>query len=281
MNSQTAVRSPQRAAGFTPAVTAFPTCRVPKNRVDLNRNPPCISPVQPVKPQLLRFFHLAPLLTALLTGCDRLDMYDQPRYKPLAESDLFGDGLSARPPVEGTIARGHLHEDRPFYTGRNEDGKLVKQIPEAAYRGSYERNRQAFNRPYEETSPSELRRILLERGRARFEIYCAVCHGRTGDGRGMIVRRGFRPPPSYHIDRLRNAPVGHFYDVLTNGFGAMASYGSRVEVDDRWAIAAYIRALQLSQNATLDDVPADERDPLASPHDDAGEPGPKREEAAP
>jgi mono/diheme cytochrome c family protein len=196
-------------------------------------------------------------------------MYDQPRYKPLAESEFFGDGLSARPPVEGTISRGHLHEDRPFYTGRDGDGKLLSQIPQAAYQKIYGRNHQAFDRPYEETSPSDLRRALLERGQARFEIYCAVCHGRTGDGRGMIVRRGFRPPPSYHIDRLRNAPVGHFYDVLTNGFGAMASYGSRIEVGDRWAIAAYLRALQLSQNASLEDVPAGERDTLAPPPDDA------------
>ncbi|MGE5191185.1 MAG: c-type cytochrome, partial [Deltaproteobacteria bacterium] len=113
---------------------------------------------------------------------------------------------------------------------------------------------------------------LLERGRERFDIYCAVCHGRTGDGNGIIVRRGFRRPPSYHTDRLRNAPAGHFYDVISNGFGAMASYANRIDVADRWAILAYIRALQLSQNARLDDVHEDQREDLP-PLDEAAAAG--------
>jgi len=208
---------------------------------------------------------LIPLVfLALLAGCDRLDMYDQPRYEPLEESDFFGDGLSARPLVEGTIPRGGLRDDEPFYTGKDQ-GKLVRQIPEAAFRAIHVRAPHRFASPYDETDRAALRRALLERGRERFDIYCAVCHGRTGDGNGMIVRRGFRKPPSYHIDRLRNASAGHFYDVMTNGFGAMASYASRIDVADRWAIVAYIRALQLSQNAPLDDVPEDQRDLLPPP----------------
>jgi mono/diheme cytochrome c family protein len=201
------------------------------------------------------------LLTLLLSGCDRLDMYDQPRYEPLEASDFFADGLSARPPVEGTIARGALREDEPFYTGKD-GGQLVSEIPAAAYRVTYDRDARQFGHPYDETEPAELRKSLLRRGRERFDIYCSVCHGRAGDGDGIIVRRGFRRPPSYHTDRLRQAPAGHFYDVVTNGFGAMPSYASRIDVADRWAIVAYIRALQLSQNARWDDVPVDQRENL-------------------
>ena len=168
-------------------------------------------------------------------------MYDQPRYEPLEASDFFADGLSARPALEGTIPRGALREDEPFYTGKD-GGQLVSQIPAAAYRATYNRNPLQSGHPYDETEPAELRKSLLRRGRERFDIYCSVCHGRTGDGDGMIVRRGFRRPPSYHTDRLRQAPAGHFYDVIANGFGAMPSYANRIDVSDRWAIVAYIRA---------------------------------------
>jgi len=200
------------------------------------------------------------LLSLLLSaGCDRLDMFDQPRYEAMEASDFFADGRSARPQVEGTIARGALREDEPFYTGK-EGGQLVGQIPAAAYREIYDRSPRRFGPSYDETEPAELRKALLTRGRERFDIYCSVCHGRAGDGDGMIVRRGFRRPPSYHTDRLRQAPAGHFYDVVTSGFGAMPSYASRIDVADRWAIVAYIRALQLSQNAQWDDVPVEQRD---------------------
>lgn len=160
-------------------------------------------------------------------------MRDQPRYEALEASDFFGDGQSARQPVAGTVARGQLQEDEPFYTGKSQ-GEFVLE------------------------PPVEITRELLVRGQERFTIYCAPCHARTGLGDGMIVERGFRKPPSYHIDRLRDAPAGHFFDVMTHGFGAMPSY-RRIEPADRWAIVAYIRVLQLSQNATLDDVPASER----------------------
>jgi len=164
-------------------------------------------------------------------------MNDEPRYKPLAASDFFEDGQSARPQVAGTIAHGHLRLDQAFYTGQL-NGSLV------------------------ETFPVPVTRALLTRGQERFDIFCSPCHGRTGNGDGMVVQRGFRPPPSYHLDRLRAAPVGHFFDVMTNGIGAMSSYASRVPVADRWAIAAYIRALQLSQSAPLADVPQAERQRL-------------------
>lgn len=203
------------------------------------------------------------ILCLVLAGCDRLDMYDQPRYEPLEASPFFADGLSARPPVEGTIARGLLREDEAFHTGK-EKGALVHKFPEAAYHAIYERRMPQFETAYEETPPVELRRALLERGRERFEIYCIVCHGQTGAGDGMIVQRGLRKPPSYQIDRLRRAPAGHFFDVMTRGYGAMASYASRVDAEDRWAIVAYIRALQLSQHAELQDVPDDERAALGS-----------------
>ena len=182
----------------------------------------------------------AVLLTLLaLTGCDMLDMYDEPRFEPLEASTFFDDGTSARRLVAGTVARGELREDEAFFSGKV-DGKYVTELP------------------------LDLDRALLVRGQERFNIYCSPCHGRTGDGNGMIVQRGFRRPPSFvSTDRLLNAPVGHFFDVISNGFGAMPSYASRVAPHDRWAIVAYIRALQRSQNGNVDDVPADRRDEIA------------------
>jgi len=174
------------------------------------------------------------LSAALGTAACNQMMNDEPRYKPLASSDFFGDGQSARPHVEGTVARGHLRLNQAFYTGKV-GGVLVAAFPVPVTPG------------------------LLARGRERFNIFCSPCHGRLGNGDGMVVERGFRSPPSYHIDRLRDAPAGHFFDVMTNGFGAMSSYASRVPVADRWAIVAYIRALQLSQHATLSDPPENER----------------------
>jgi len=171
----------------------------------------------------------AALLALLaLAGC-RQDMHDQPRFKPLAESDFYPDLRSARAPVEGTVARGQLHEDAYFSTG------MVGDKP-----GDY--------------MPFPVTREVLERGRERFDIYCAPCHSRLGDGNGMIPQRGFQHPPSYHTDRLRKAPLGYFFYVMTNGFGAMPDYAQQVDAHDRWAIVAYIRALQLSQNATQADL---------------------------
>ena len=177
-------------------------------------------------------------VAASLVAC-RQDMHNQPRYKPLAPSSLFTDGRSARPLVEGTVAHGKLRDDALLTTGKL-DGKLADLLPMPA-------------------SPA-----LLARGHERFDIFCAPCHGKLGDGQGMVVKRGFKEPPTYHSDRLRAAPAGYFFDVMTRGFGVMLPYASRLPPEDRWAIVAYIRALQLSQHATLADVPETERPRLES-----------------
>jgi mono/diheme cytochrome c family protein len=184
-----------------------------------------------------------PVALLWLTAC-RQDMHDQPRYKPLAATDFFGDGRSARPMPEGTVPRGRLRLDKARYAG-------------------------AVNGEDIDYFPFPITRADVARGQERFNIYCSPCHSRLGDGNGMIVRRGFRKAGNYHEDRLIKAPAGHFFDVISNGFGAMPNYASRIEPDDRWRIIAYIRALQLSEDATLDDVPAGARSKLqSSPSED-------------
>lgn len=167
---------------------------------------------------------------SLTSGC-RLDMHTQPKYKPYKPTTFFSDGRSERPAVPGTVARGHLQTDELLYTGK------INGVPADVF-------------------PFAITRQDLERGRERFNIYCTPCHDYTGSGHGMIVERGFPAPPSYHIDRLRQAPVGHFFDVMTSGYGTMYSYADRVSVEDRWRIAAYIRALQLARQGTISDVPS-------------------------
>ena len=164
-------------------------------------------------------------------------MHDQPRFEPLEKSAFFDDGRSARPRVPGTVARGEREPDELLLTGK-QDGELAASFP------------------------FPVTREVLERGRERFEIYCAPCHDRAGTGQGVVVQRGLKQPPSLHVERLRNAPAGHFFDVITRGFGAMTDLADRIETRDRWAIVAYVRALQLSQSATLEDVPAPERERL-------------------
>ena len=176
-------------------------------------------------------------IAMLLAGC-RLDMHIQPKYLPDEPSTFFDDGRSERPVVPGTVARGHLHTDELLYTGK-ENGVVADKFP------------------------FPITRADLERGRERYNIYCTPCHDYTGGGQGMIVQRGFPSPPSFHLESLRKAPAGHYFEVITNGFGSMYSYASRVEPEDRWRIAAYIRALQLSQHATMQDVPENERAKLA------------------
>jgi len=168
-----------------------------------------------------------------LIGCYRDDMRNQPKYKPLDESAFFPDGRAARPQIAGTVARGQLRIDDHLYTGR-------------------------VNNEFAEAFPFRVSLDVLKRGQERYNIFCSPCHDRVGTGEGMIVQRGFRRPSSFHIERLRESPPGYFFDVITNGFGTMYSYADRVKPEDRWAIVAYIRALQLSQQATLADVPADE-----------------------
>jgi len=183
-------------------------------------------------------FGLLAILALCAAGC-RVDMHAQPKLKTDAASTFFQDGRANRPPVPDTVARGHMRTDELLYTG-HVNGVAVDQFPMPV-------------------TPE-----MLKKGRERFNIYCSPCHDYTGSGRGMIVQRGFPSPPSYHIDRLRQAPAGHFFEVITDGFGAMYSYAGRITPEDRWAIVAYIRALQMSQHATLDDVPADQRQQLTS-----------------
>ena len=178
-------------------------------------------------------------LAAFGAAC-RQDMHDAPRYDPLERSAFFRDGQASRPLVANTVARGHLREDRHLYEGIV-DGKPA------------------------DTFPMPVTAAVMDRGRERFDVFCAPCHGRTGEGNGMIVQRGFRQPPSYHEERLRNAPVGYFFDVMTHGFGAMQDYSAQLPAADRWAVAAYVRALQLSQRAAVADVPADRRADLDRP----------------
>lgn len=186
-------------------------------------------------PHRARALVLAVFGLALLSACRAPQkMADNPAYEPYEASRFFDDGMSARQPVKGTVARGTLREDTLLYTGKV-GGQLAN-----AY-------------------PFEITRADVLRGKERFEIYCTPCHGATGAGDGMIVQRGYRRPPSYHSDRLRQVPVGHFVDVMTNGFGVMPSYANQVPVRDRWLIAAYIKALQLSQNVPVAEVPPADR----------------------
>lgn len=177
------------------------------------------------------------LLCALvIVGCNN-GMEDQPKFEPLEASTFFGDGMSARPLVANTVARGQLRADTHLYAGQVE-------------------GRQAEEFPFAVTDE------VMARGHERYNIYCTPCHGYAGYGDGIIVQRGFTPPPSLHDERLRAAPVGHFFGVITNGFGAMYSYADRIAPEDRWAIIAYVRALQLSQNAAMENVPADQQPAL-------------------
>jgi mono/diheme cytochrome c family protein len=185
------------------------------------------------------------LCMILLAACNN-GMEDQPKYEPFEASAFFDNGTSARPQVANTVARGQLNADSLLYAGQV-DGALAEEFP------------------FPITSE------VLARGRERYNIYCTACHGYAGYGDGIVVQRGFSAPPSFHQERLRLLPVGHIFDVITNGIGAMYAYGDRIEPEDRWAIIAYVQALQLSQNATLDNVPPDLQPTLeAATEDDTG-----------
>jgi len=183
-----------------------------------------------------RFLGQLVIIVCALSGC-RQDMYNQPKVKTYSASEFFADGTSARPIPAHTVEFQRAQEDETLLTGLT-NGVLVAQLP------------------------LKLTPVFLQRGRERYDIYCALCHGASGDGQGEVVQRGYPAPPTYHSERLRNAPVGHFYDVITNGYGVMYSYASRVEPADRWAIAAYIRALQLSQHAAESDLLPNEKQQL-------------------
>ena len=182
--------------------------------------------------------------TLVMAGC-RQDMHDQPKYVPQRGTTFYADGRSARPQVANTVARSQGDQNSYFYTGLV-NGKEADGLP------------------------IELTAETMQRGQERYNIYCTPCHSRVGNGAGMIVQRGYRPAGNFHTDRLRNAPLGHFFAVITNGYGAMPDYAAQITPQDRWAIAAYIRALQLSQNASVNDVPADARGRLDAPPPTAG-----------
>jgi mono/diheme cytochrome c family protein len=181
----------------------------------------------------------------VLAGC-RQDMHDQPKFFPQRGTSFYADGRSARPQVENTVARNQLHQDAYFFTGL-QNGKEGDGLP------------------------IQLTPAVMERGQERFNVYCTPCHSRVGNGDGMIVQRGYRPAGDFHTDRLRNAPLGHFFNVMTNGFGSMPDYAAQLTPEDRWAVAAYIRALQLSQNAKQSDVAAGQH--VQSLHDIAKDEG--------
>jgi hypothetical protein len=193
--------------------------------------------IKPRLPQTLKLLKSAIYLFAIFifSGCDNME--DQPRYEPLEASNFFKDGQSARPLIAGTVPRDHLRIDEHLYTGKSK-GNFV------------------------ETFPFPITQKILERGQERYNIYCTVCHDQAGNGNGMIVKRGFRPPSSFHIDRLREAPVGQLFDSVTNGFATMSGYAIEISTEDRWAIIAYLRALQLSQHAQLSDLSEEERQKL-------------------
>ncbi|HEX9799485.1 MAG TPA: cytochrome c [Thermoanaerobaculia bacterium] len=185
---------------------------------------------------------------AALAGC-RQDMHDQPRIDPLAENRFFADGSGARPLPAHTVARGQLRADGPLHTGQAADGSLLLELP------------------------LPVTREVLVRGRERFEVFCAPCHGRTGEGTGMVVARGYKKPSSFHVDRLRQAPVAYFFFIMTNGFGVMPSYAAQIPAEDRWAIAGYVRTLQLAQHFDAAALTAAERarlDAAPAAHGDGG-----------
>jgi mono/diheme cytochrome c family protein len=181
---------------------------------------------------------VAGVVVALSLLACRQDMHDQPRYEPYERSTFFADGMASRSLPAGVVARGQLNEDTLFHTGKNPDGTLSAHLP----------------------APVDAQ--VLRRGRERFDIFCSPCHGRLGDGQGMAARRGFKQPPTFHQQRLREQPVGYYFDVITRGFGVMPSYAAAVPASDRWAIAAYIRALQLSQHATAAELSAADQQAL-------------------
>jgi mono/diheme cytochrome c family protein len=183
---------------------------------------------------------LACVLSLVAGAACRQDMHDQPKVRAYGEAEFFADRRGMRPVPQNTVPRGFLNDDDHLFTGKVK-GQFTDEFP------------------------FQVTREVLQRGHDRFGIYCTPCHGQTGMGNGMVVQRGYRPPPSFHTDTIRNQTVGYWYDVITNGFGAMPSYRTEVAPEDRWAIAAYIRALQLSQRATTADVPADKVSELNAP----------------
>ncbi len=210
-----------------------------------------VSPSSPVtQSRRLPVFLMIGVLCLITAGC-RQDMQDQPKMKPFRSTTFFRDGISSRPPVAGTVPRGFLRADREFFTGKKvgTQSGTTSQAPSPAPGGTATTGAAAYPDDIE-IFPLPITQAIVERGKERYEIFCSACHGLTGNGDGMIVRRGFRRAASFHSDALRQAPVGHYFDAITNGWGAMPAYAAQIPAQDRWAIVAYIRALQLSQQKT-------------------------------
>jgi mono/diheme cytochrome c family protein len=199
-----------------------------------------------VRGSRLGWLGLLPFAFSLaLTAACRQDMHNQPKYRPLRSSDFFSDSSSARPLVQGVVARGTLNDDSAFFTGKN-GAMFVSELPFPATQE------------------------VVDRGQERFNIYCTPCHDSTGGGNGLVVQRGYPKPPSFHIDRLRKIEAGYYFDVMTNGFGRMPDYRAQITPRDRWNIVAYIRALQLSQHAATSDVPSGDPAKMSKPEPAAG-----------
>lgn len=225
------------------------------------------SRVQSSKSKVSRTFFYCLLLTfgcSLFAGC-RYDMQDQPRYEYYERSDFFANELASRPIIEGTVPRGYLREDRALYTGKR-DGAATAPNTLSSSGGNQQTQQTQQGQTQAQsgtTTPSAtypdavtefplpVTAELINRGQERYQVFCVVCHGPNGNGDGMIARRGYQGVKSYHTDELRSAPVGHFYDVITNGWGRMNGYAAQIPVQDRWAIVAYLRTLQASQNPDL------------------------------
>jgi len=223
--------------------------------------------VAPLREKLLLLLFAGLLV---ITGCRR-DMQDQPKMKPYRGTSFFGDATSMRQPIDGTIPRGQLRSDTEYYTGKKARAAGATATPATQQPTA---GAQANSFPDDvDTFPFPVTKEIVDRGRQRYDIFCSACHGLTGNGDGMIVRRGFRRAASFNDDRLRQAPVGHFFDAITNGWGAMPSYAPQIPVQDRWAIITYVRALQLSQQnnaaASANPAPANAA-PTASPVPTAG-----------
>jgi mono/diheme cytochrome c family protein len=209
---------------------------------------------------------------SLFGGACRRDMQDQPKMKPYRGTSFFGDNLSMRQPIEGTIPRGWLRSDKALFTGKNNtnpNAAAAQQSANSSGNTSATGNKNAYPDDIDKF-PFPITEEIVQRGRERYEIFCVVCHGFTGHGDGMVVRRGYRRAADFHETRLLAAPVGHFFDAVTNGWGAMPSYAPQIPVQDRWAIIAYVRALQLSQQNVQLPSPVPGSSPLPSPTPSAG-----------
>jgi mono/diheme cytochrome c family protein len=233
---------------------------------DISASPRLVSPSPHLPVSGWAFYLLLCAYCLVFSAACRQDMQDQPRMKPYRATAFFQNGMSSRPPVPGTVPRGYLRADTEFFTGKKsgtQAGTTVTAGQQAAPTGATGAQGIAAYPDDVEEFPLPITYEVVNRGKERYDIFCSACHGLTGNGDGMIVRRGFRRAASFHSDNLRQAPVGHYFDAITNGWGAMPSYAAQIPARDRWAIVAYIRALQLSQQNTQ--VQTGQPQPPASP----------------